>query len=93
MTLEGLTETVRAKVAGGGIDRSVTFDCGDAGVIRVDGTLVTNEDVPSDCTVMISAGTLASLLAGELNPTMAFMMGKIKVAGDMSVAMKLGKIV
>jgi putative sterol carrier protein len=30
--------------------------------------------------------------AGRLNPRMAFMSGKIKISGDMSLAMKLGSI-
>ena len=30
--------------------------------------------------------------SGRLNPQMAFMSGKIKIAGDMSLAMKLGTI-
>lgn len=30
--------------------------------------------------------------AGRLNPQMAFMSGKIKISGDMSLAMKLGSI-
>ncbi|WP_306027848.1 SCP2 sterol-binding domain-containing protein [Stappia sp. MMSF_3263] len=93
MSLNELTEAVRGKVAGGGISDSVKFDCGDAGVIYVQGSEVTNEDKDADCTITISQENLADLLAGELNPTMAFMSGKIKVAGDMSVAMKLGSIV
>ncbi|WP_428698546.1 SCP2 sterol-binding domain-containing protein [Stappia sp.] len=93
MSLNELTEAVRGKVAGGGISDSVKFDCGDAGVIFVQGSDVTNEDKDADCTITISQENLADLLAGELNPTMAFMSGKIKVAGDMSVAMKLGSIV
>jgi len=32
---------------------------------------------------------MESLMAGKLNPMMAFMSGKIKVKGDMGVAMKL----
>ena len=36
---------------------------------------------------------LADLLSGDLNPTAAFMGGKMQVEGDMSVAMKLGSIV
>lgn len=93
MSLNELTEAVRGKVAGGGISDSVKFDCGDAGVIFVQGAEVSNEDKDADCTITISQENLADLLAGELNPTMAFMSGKIKVAGDMSVAMKLGSIV
>jgi putative sterol carrier protein len=93
MSLNELTEAVRGKVAGGGISDSVKFDCGDAGVIFVQGSEVTNEDKDADCTITISQENLADLLAGDLNPTMAFMSGKIKVAGDMGVAMKLGSIV
>ncbi len=32
------------------------------------------------------------IATGKLNPQMAFMMGKLRVAGDMSVAMQLGSI-
>ena len=37
--------------------------------------------------------TLGDLLSGELEPTTGFMMGKFKVSGDMSVAMKLQRMV
>ena len=93
MAMTDLTEAVRSKVAGGGISETVKFDCGDAGVIFIEGSTVTNDNKDADCTVKISEGDLADLIAGELNPTTAFMSGKIKVEGDMSVAMKLGSIV
>ncbi|WP_029059520.1 SCP2 sterol-binding domain-containing protein [Stappia stellulata] len=93
MALNQLTETIRGKVANGGISDRVKFDCGEAGVIFVEGSEVSNEDKEADCTVRISEDNLESLLAGDLNPTTAFMTGKIKVDGDMSVAMKLGSIV
>ncbi|GGF05208.1 MULTISPECIES: SCP2 sterol-binding domain-containing protein [Stappia] len=93
MTIAELTDTVRGKVAGGGIDESVKFDCGDDGVILVKGSEVSNDDADADCTIGISKDNLAKLLAGDLNPTTAFMTGKIKVSGDMSIAMKLGSIV
>lgn len=41
------------------------------------------------CTVTMSASDFTSLVAGKLNPTTAFMTGKLKIAGDMSLAMKL----
>jgi putative sterol carrier protein len=37
----------------------------------------------------MSATDFAALVAGKLNPTTAFMTGKLKIAGDMSLAMKL----
>lgn len=93
MSLETLTEQIRGKVASGGIDESVKFDLGDTGIIFVQGTNVSNDDVNADCVITMSADDLDDMLSGELNPTAAFMGGKLKVDGDMSVAMKLGNIV
>ena len=50
---------------------------------------VTTEDKEADCTIKIDREDLEAILSGELNPMSAFMSGKIKVQGDMSVAMKL----
>ena len=33
-----------------------------------------------------------TILAGDLDPTTAFMMGKLKVEGDMGIAMKLSSV-
>ncbi|WP_417667949.1 SCP2 sterol-binding domain-containing protein [Roseibium sp.] len=93
MSLEQLTEAVRGKVASGGIDESVKFDLGDTGAIFVQGSNVSNEDADADCTITMTPEDLSEMLAGDLNPTAAFMGGKLKVDGDMSVAMKLGSIV
>ena len=48
-----------------------------------------NEDLPADCTIVVSKDDFEAMGDGKLDPTMAFMQGKIKVNGDMSVAMKL----
>lgn len=40
-------------------------------------------------TVTMSSGDFRAMLAGELNPAAAFMGGKLKIKGDMSLAMKL----
>lgn len=44
------------------------------------------------CTVSIKAEDLESILDKKLNPQMAFMTGKLKVKGDMGLALKLGTI-
>ena len=36
--------------------------------------------------------TFHEMFEGELDPTAAFMTGKIKIDGDMGVAMKLGQL-
>lgn len=61
--------------------------------IFIDGTgednVVTSEDKDADCTVSITKENFKALVKGDLNPMTAFMMGKVKVSGDMGVAMKL----
>ena len=46
----------------------------------------------SDATVNVSWEDFQGLMQGTLDPMMAFMQGKVKVAGDMSVAMKLQQL-
>ncbi|SHJ01650.1 SCP2 sterol-binding domain-containing protein [Wenxinia saemankumensis] len=80
-----------------GLDRhplsdSLKFDCGAAGAITLEGGTARLADDPADCTIRISEANLAKLIAGQLNPMTAFATGKIKVSGDMGVALKLAKL-
>lgn len=96
MSLDELTSRIKEKVgANSGLDATVKFDLGD-GVIFVDGksspNSVSNEDKDADCTITISRANFEKLIAGDLDPTTAYMFGKIKVSGSMGVAMKLSKV-
>lgn len=93
MSLDAIADKIREKVSGSGFDKSVKFDLGDDGVIVVDGQSVSTEDAAADCTISLSKDDFESLIAGELNPTMAFMSGKLKVAGDMTIAMQLSQVI
>lgn len=53
------------------------------------GGKVTEADGDAACTVTVSAETLVAVVNGKTNAQVAFMTGKIKVAGDMKLAMKL----
>ena len=98
MDLQACTESLRAKMGeSSGLNATLKFDCGADGVAYIDGksvpNTVSNEDKEADCTVAITLANLAALLSGELEPTTGFMTGKFKVSGDMSVAMKLQRVV
>jgi|GEM_PF-139205 len=74
------------------LGNSLKFDFGDQ-YIHIDGTgeknIITGEDKEADCVVNITLENLEKMVAGDLNPMTAFMMGNIKVKGNMGVAMKL----
>ncbi len=97
MSLESATETLKGNLKpDSSLGAKVKFDFGDDGMIFLDGSeapgTVSNDDGEADCTIKIALEDFESMLAGELNPTTAFMSGKLSVDGDMSVAMKLGDI-
>lgn len=65
----------------------------DEHVLFVDGTgpknIVSTEDKEASCTITTSKETMIALKNGDLNPMMAVMGGKVKISGDMGLAMKL----
>jgi putative sterol carrier protein len=99
MDIQTATEQLRTKVGNDcGLGAVLKFDCGADGAIVIDATKVPNTlsndaSLVADCTVALGVQTLGDLLSGELEPTTGFMTGKFKVSGDMSVALKLQRIV
>lgn len=86
------TKMTEALTKSGGLTKSVKFDFGDDGVVHATGQAATTEDGDADCTIKLSKSDFIALAEGNLDPMMAFMSGKLKVEGDMSVAMGLQSI-
>ena len=62
-------------------------------IVFVDGTgsknLVSNSNEDADCTISTTATALKDMQSGDLNPMTAVMSGKVKISGDMGLAMKI----
>jgi len=90
MTKQELVEKMQqgqAWVAG----KRVKIDFGDQGPVMLDGVAnqVTEEDGGADTTIKVGWDDWQQMAAGQLDGMTAFMMGKLKVEGDMSNAMQL----
>jgi putative sterol carrier protein len=92
---EGLpTRVDPSRIAG--MTNTYVFDIDGAGAWRVaiaDGTITVTEGVgEADCTFSATEESFQKIVAGEQNPTTAYMTGKLKIKGDMGAAMKLQKL-
>ena len=62
-------------------------------IVYVDGSgnknIVSDSNLEADCTISTSASALKDMQSGDLNPMTAVMSGKVKISGDMGLAMKV----
>ena len=97
MAIDGLMENLRSRAAlAPKLGYRVKFDLGDDGIILFDGTgdtpQVTAEDGEADSTLTLTPEALQQLINGGLDPTFAYMTGKLKISGSMGVALKLASM-
>ena len=97
MSLESLTAALSERVGDdSGLGATVKFIFGDEGVIYIDGAStpnsVSNEDKEAECTIAVTMEDFEAITKGEMDATTAFMMGKLKVEGNMGIAMKLSSV-
>ena len=71
--------------------KRVKIDFGDQGAVMLDGAAseVSEDDGDADTTIRVGWDDWQQLAAGQLDGMTAFMMGKLKVEGEMSNAMQL----
>ncbi|MAU40300.1 MAG: sterol-binding protein [Kordiimonas sp.] len=92
MSLENLTTQLQQTITAG-IGHVVKINLTGDGIIilEADGN-IHNNDKDADVTLTMTTDTLDGMLAGDIDPQMAFMSGKLQIDGDMSLALKLGDI-
>ena len=87
--LEQAAAELNSRVEGTGLDGTAKFAVTDVGAIMLDSSGARVGDEEADVTLNADADTFRSIFEGDLNPTSAFMTGKLSVDGDMGLAMKL----
>lgn len=99
MKLSEITAKLMSRVAGGGAipGKIIVLDFGDDGLIRVDGAVsppaVDNiADGAVDCRIKVSKSDFLDMAVGRQSPQAAYMTGKVRIEGDLGLAMQLGKI-
>lgn len=90
--LEKAAGELNDKVSASGFDGSAKFEITGLGAIVLDASGARVSDDATDVTLSADAETFENILSGDLNPTSAFMTGKLSVDGDMGVAMKLASV-
>jgi putative sterol carrier protein len=80
------------------LNHSVLFDLGDDGKILLDATggevkiTPSPENEDAETTLVLSSENLVKLMNGDLNPMVAFTLGKLKVFGSKGIALKLSSL-
>jgi putative sterol carrier protein len=81
----------------GDLSASYRFDIADTGSWHVDvesgAVTVTESSEPADCVIATDEQTFLAVVRNEQNPMGAFMTGKIRVEGDMGLALRLRDLV
>jgi putative sterol carrier protein len=90
--IDAAVSALNEKLAGSGFDGVAKFVIRDEGAILLDASGARAGDDDADVTMTADTDTFRAILAGNLNPTAAFMTGRLKVDGDMGAALRLGSV-
>jgi putative sterol carrier protein len=88
-TVDAAVKALAARLDGRDMEGSIKFVISGEGAVRIDEAGVTADAADADCTITADTETFQELLAGDLDPTAAFMSGRLAIEGDMGLAMRL----
>lgn len=80
------------KVENADFSGTAKFEIEGEGAVIIDATGARASDDDADVTLTANVDTFQGIMSGDTNPTSAFMTGKLKVDGDMGMAMKLATV-
>ncbi len=97
MSIDIIETKIKEKMAfADNLNAKIKLDFKDEGIVLIDATqtpaTISSEDGEADLTLSSSIEIFTQILEGTQDPNIAFMMGKLKVKGSMSLAMKLNSI-
>ncbi len=90
--LEQAKALLQKQLAGMDLENSIKFVIDGVGSLRAENGEVAESEDDADVTLSAPADVFEDMLNGDLNGAAAFMSGKLKVDGDMGLAMKLGSL-
>ncbi len=87
--IEKAVSALNEKLGAGAFDGTAIFVIEGEGAIMLDAEGAHAGDEDAEVTMTADADTFEEILSGEMNPTSAFMSGKLKIDGEMGAAMRL----
>ena len=90
--IEDAVTALKEKMLNSSFDSSAKFKIEGEGSIVISGNSVYASNEDTDVTFIASVEIFQEIFNGELDPTAAFMTGKLKIDGDMGIAMRLANV-
>lgn len=94
--MRSLSFLLKEKLSGADLGGAAKFEIDGEGAVMVDGgqtpPAVSVGDGEADVTISADSDTFAEMMAGDLDPTSAYMGGRLRIDGDMGLAMKLASL-
>ena len=90
--IEQALNALNEKMSGAGFDGSAKFHIEGEGSVVLDANGARESNDDAEVTLIASADVFQDIIAGDLDPTSAFMSGRLRIEGDMGAAMRLSSV-